>query len=192
MALLRAIASLGTDAAPALRAEIEALSPRLEAFAIGWLRTVESRLSNASERVGEPVAPFRVARQIAKDLAKALRAHGLLDEKAEVAGLGCCHVALPGETGDGEIGGELRGLSRFERMLRRERERGRAPVESGRMKVVRPALTVRQPAVVRGRRGAQSMSKRRVASRAARPATPSTARSSRRRGEAAAERSWST
>jgi hypothetical protein len=150
--IVRAIASLGTDAAEALEEEIDALSPRASALASHWVAQVELRLEKARSRVGGPVAPFRVARQIAKDLAKDLDRHGLLRKDLRVAGVGCCQiVADPDGEGSGLMVREGR-KSSYERFLKRLRTAGRGGgggVAVGRMKIARPPLTVRQPSVLR-------------------------------------------
>ena len=144
--IVRAIASLGTDAAEALREEIDALSPRASALADRWVTQVELRLEKARKRLGGPVAPFRVARQIAKDLAKDLDRHGLLRKDLRVAGVGCCQIVADP---DGEESGwryrEGR-KSSYERFLKKMRAAGRGGgggVAVGQMKIARPPLTVR-------------------------------------------------
>jgi len=150
--IVRAIASLGTDAMEALEDEIDALSPRASAVAGKWVAEVESRLVKARERIGGPVAPFRVARQIAKDLAKDLDRHGLLRKDFQVTGVGCCQIVLD-EDGKGSRWPYLEGRkSAYERYLEKARLAGRGAgsgVRVGRMKIARPPLTVRQPSVSR-------------------------------------------
>ena len=149
--IMRAIASLGTDAAPVLQAEIDALPRRAAEVASYWVRRTEDRLLAARKRVGGPVAPFRVAHQIAKDLARDLGRRGLLPKDLEVRGLGCCRVLVEGEgDGDETFMGRARRLSAYERMLKRERRRrGSEGVAVGHMRVARPPLTQRQPSVLR-------------------------------------------
>ena len=150
--IVRAIASLGTDAAEALQDEISALSPRASSLAGDWVARVESRLVKARMRLGGPVAPFRVARQIAKDLARDLDRHGLLRKDLRVAGVGCCQIVteLDGEGSRRRSAAGRR--SAYERFLKRARAAGRGTgggVAVGRMKIARPPLTVRQPSVLR-------------------------------------------
>jgi hypothetical protein len=147
--IIRAIASLGTSAAPVMMDEIEALAPRAADIAVYWVRRTEERLSSAQTRVEGPVAPFRVAHQIAKDLARDLTRRGLMPEGLKIQGLGCCQVV--GKEGEEHGCGAKKRLSAYERMLERERRRSRGKsVSSGRMRIVRPPLTERQPSVLRG------------------------------------------
>jgi hypothetical protein len=154
--IVRAIASLGTDAAAALQDEIDALSPRASVLAGEWVAQVESRLLNARMRIGGSVAPFRVARQIAKDLAKDLDRHGLLRRDLEVAGVGCCQIVVDTDV-EGSRWPYLKGRKlAYERYLKKRRAAGRGAsrgagsgVAVGRMKIARPPLTVRQPYVSR-------------------------------------------
>jgi hypothetical protein len=145
--IVRAIASLGTEAAAVLQAEIEALPPRAAEVAAHWVMRTEERLLAARKRVGGPVAPFRVAHQIAKDLAKDLERRGMLPKDFEVRGLGCCQVMTSGEDGD-SFEGRARGLSAYERILKRRR-RGSEVVAVGHMRIARPPLTQRQTSVLR-------------------------------------------
>lgn len=150
--IVRAIASLGTDAAEAMDDEIEALSPHASALASHWVAQVEVRLEKARQRLGGSVAPFRVARQIAKDLARDLDHHGLLEKDLCVAGVGCCQV-LPDPDAEGARRSS-RGsrLSAYERFLARDRAAGRGTsggIAVGRMKIARPPLTVYQRSVLR-------------------------------------------
>lgn len=148
--IVRAIASLRTDAAEAMQDEINALSPRASALAGEWVARVESRLVEARMRLGGPLAPFRVARQIAKDLAKDLDRHGLLRKDLRVAGVGCCQI-LADPDGEGSLRLPPPGRrSAYERFLKRARAAGRdRGVAVGLMKIKRPPLTVRQPSVLR-------------------------------------------
>jgi len=147
--IMRAIASLGTDAAPVLQAEIDALPRRAAEVADYWVRRTEDRLLAARLRVDGPVAPFRVAHQIAKDLARDLGRRGVMPKDFKVQGLGCCQVVIEGEEGDGFLG-RARRLSVYERMLKRERRRrGRRGIVAGHMRIARPPLTERQPSVLR-------------------------------------------
>jgi len=150
--VVRAVASLGTDVAPLMHEEIEALSPRASALVGGWVTRVEERLARARDRSGDAVAPFRVARQIARDLARDLERHGLLKKDLVVSGVGCCQIVTDE---DGDLvpeGFGLRRLRHYARHLRRARADGLGaepghPV--GRMKIARPPLSIRQPTVLR-------------------------------------------
>ena len=146
--LVRAIASLGTSAAPILRSELEALPASVSEWAIGWLDRVERRLSRARGRLGGPVAPFRTAHEIAKDLARDLKRRGLWRDGFTVEGLGCCHVELSEVEGEGR-GRHGLGKSGYARLLERRRLEGARPVAAGHMKIARPPLVVRQTSVLR-------------------------------------------
>jgi hypothetical protein len=153
-----------------MREEIDALPPRAAALAGAWVDRVETRLARARVRAGEPVAPFRVAKQVARDLARELDRHGLLRKDFAVAGIGCCHEV----DDDGEARGRRRAgrLSSYARFMRRIREaRGRGGAEGGhavgRLRIARPALTIRQPSVLRA-----GMSQRRFATEGTQIARP--------------------
>jgi hypothetical protein len=159
--IVRAIASLGTSAAPMVRAELAALRPRSAELAVGWVDRAEARLVNARARFGGPVAPFKLAREIAKDLARDLDRRGLVKDTFSVAGLGCCQVG-----DEGGLHGRGMSKSRYARML--ERRRGEAGgVAVGRMKISRPPLSERQPSVLRA-----GMARRRCATEGARISRP--------------------
>jgi hypothetical protein len=145
--LVRAIASLGTSAAPTMRAELEALAPHVSDWAVAWLDRVELRLSRARGRVGGPVAPFYVAHQIAKELAKDLKRRGVAKDDFSVDGMVCCSVE--GEGGHGHIEGRGMSKSAYARLVERRRRAGAAGVAVGRMKIALPPLVVRQPSVLR-------------------------------------------
>ncbi|HPG28290.1 MAG TPA: hypothetical protein PLW10_21840, partial [Myxococcota bacterium] len=104
--VIRAVASLGTEGEAALREEIAALPGFQADLARRLVEDVEARLLSAAGRSDRPVAPFRVAREAARDLARRLEQYDLLRPDHEVEGLGCCHVLLDGEARDG-IGFEL-------------------------------------------------------------------------------------
>jgi hypothetical protein len=149
--VVRAIASLGTEAAGMLQDEIDALPPRASALAGEWVTRVESRLVSARDRSGDAVAPFRVARQIARDLARDLDRHGLLKKDMRVSGIGCCQVVVDGDEGGRAAFGTGR-LSAYARFLKNARAAGRGAGDGhpvGRMKIARPPLAVRQPTVLR-------------------------------------------
>jgi len=164
--IVRAIASLGTSAAPVVRAELAALRPRSAELAIGWVDRTEARLAKARARFGGPVAPFKVAREIAKELARDLDRRGLVKTRFSVEGLGCCQVADE----EGHPGRRIRGgewsRSRYARML--ERRRGESGgVAAGRMRISRPPLSERQPSVLRA-----GVARRRCATEGARISRP--------------------
>lgn len=150
--LIRAIAGLGTEAAETLFEEVLALPPRASALAIRWVEQVESRLTRAREKTGESVAPFRVARALAKELARDLDRHGLLRKDLEVQGVGCCHFVHESEELESRFKSSR--LSKFERYIKRARGRGgEGELSVGRMSIFTPPLTVRQRAFVRAGRG---------------------------------------
>lgn len=160
--IVRAIASLGTDAAETLQDEINALPPRASAMAGAWVARVESRLVRAQKRSGDSVAPFRVAKRISRDLARDLDRHGLLPKGLTVAGIGCCQIETDAEAdGSRRKSSKARSKSAYERYLRRTRATrpgAGGGVSVGRMKVARPPLSIRQPSVLRA-----GMSRRRCA-----------------------------
>ncbi len=146
--IVRAIASLGTNAAPITRSELEALPFRVSEWAIDWVDRTEVRLARARGRAGGPVAPFRVARRIARDLARDLDRRGLVDEHFSVDGMGCCLVVEEGDDGDRWEGLGL-GKGGYARMMERRRLAGAEGIPVGRMRIARPPLSVRQASVLR-------------------------------------------
>jgi len=153
--LLRAIASLSTSAETMMRAEVDMLSPRAREIALDWLERTDARLSLASAAAGGPVAPFRVARDVARDLAGELRRYGLLEDDLRVRDATCCYVPEGTEVGAGlGLGDRARRL--LERRLgRRGDGDGEAgTVEPGELTITRPPLRVRQRAAAPARFGA--------------------------------------
>ena len=146
--ILRAIASLGTDAAEILREEVELLPDRAAEIGLRWLDEIGRRLSRSAARAHAPVAPFWVTRYLAKRLAHELVASGLIGRDAQVPEFGCCHVTGVGEGDEGRRGAFV-GLSRFEKRMQEKRAGGRE-LAVGRMKITRPPLALRQPSVLRG------------------------------------------
>ncbi len=163
--LVRAVASLGTAAAPTLRAELAALPPHLADYALDWVDRVEARLVRVRERLGGPIAAFRVAHQIAKDLADDLTRRGLVPEGFVVEHMGCCQIDVEGAPASRRAGRPL-GRRAFERMLQARRGAG-ASVAVGHMKIARPPLVVRQATVLRA-----GVGRRRAATEGARLARP--------------------
>jgi len=152
--LIRAIAGLGTEAAEILFDEVLALPPRASALAVGWVREIEARLARARVKTGEVIAPFRVARILAKELACDLDRQGLLRKDLEVRGVGCCHFIADSDALESRF--KSSGLSRYARYVRRTRDRGReGGMSVGRMTIDRPALTIRQPELLRAGRAAR-------------------------------------
>ena len=144
--LIRAIAGLGTEAAEVLFDEVLALPPRASAICVRWVEQVESRLVRAREKTGDSVAPFRVARSLAKELARDLDRHGLLRKDLEVRGVGCCHFIHDSEELESRF--KPSRLSKIERYIKRARGRG-GDLSVGRMTIDCPPLTVRQHTVLR-------------------------------------------
>jgi hypothetical protein len=153
--LIRAIAGLGTEAAETLHDEVLALPPRASAFAARWVEQVESRLVRAREKNGDTVAPFRIARTLAKQLARDLDRHGLLRKDLEVRGVGCCQFIMDSEALESRI--KPSRLSRYERYIKRTRARGDREdgLSIGRMSIACPPLTVRQRTILRAGRAGQ-------------------------------------
>ena len=148
--LIRAIASLGTDAADTLYDEILALPSHASAFAVRWVEVVELRLEKAREKVGHAVAPFQVARALAKELARDLDRHGLLRKDLEVKGVGCCQFIMDSEALDSRFKSSR--LKKYERFIERTRGRGRSgegELPVGRMSIATPPLTIRGRRVLR-------------------------------------------
>lgn len=146
--ILRAIASLGTDAAEILREEVELLPDRAAEIGLRWLDEIGRRLSRSAARAHAPVAPFWVTRYLAKRLAHELVTSGLIGRDAQVPEFGCCHVTGVGAGDEGRRGAFV-GLSRFEERIEEKRVGGRQ-LAVGRMKITRPPLALRQPSVLRG------------------------------------------
>ncbi|MCA9505468.1 MAG: hypothetical protein KC616_20415 [Myxococcales bacterium] len=150
--VIRAVASLGTEGEAALREEIAALPGFQADLARRLVEDVEARLLSAAGRSDRPVAPFRVAREAARDLARRLEQYDLLRPDHEVEGLGCCHVLLDGEARDG-IGFELPWPDPREPEARRRAYAHRYPdgsasgegVAPGAMSIATPPLVERQP-----------------------------------------------
>ncbi|HEB88821.1 MAG TPA: hypothetical protein ENI85_04550 [Deltaproteobacteria bacterium] len=147
--LVRAIASLGTSAVESLRAEGVGLPPHARIFVSSWLDRVESRLRRAAARVDEPVAPFRIAMRIARELARDLDRYGLYRDAFGPGELGCCH-AVPVSDDDAEDDSPRAARPSIGRGRRGSSARRRAAPDPGRMTIVHPPLTVRSPARRRG------------------------------------------
>jgi hypothetical protein len=148
--VIRAVASLGTGAEQGLYEELDGLPPAYVALARRCVDDVKRRLQRAALRADEPVAPFRVASKLARDLARTLRRAGLLDPKLKIEGVGCCHVISSSEQ---------RGRRRGRWALLRGEARGGAGegeeakgVVPGKMSIAEPPLVVRQRALVSSRR----------------------------------------
>jgi hypothetical protein len=76
---VRAVASLGTSAEPVLAGLVLAEGGPLGRPIHAWTERTARALRDAAERAARPVAPFRVALALARELAHELRAFGLLD-----------------------------------------------------------------------------------------------------------------
>lgn len=164
--LVRAIASLGTSVASGLRSQLDGLPPSVSEWAVGWVDRIEARLTTARDRVGGPVAPFPLARRLAKDLARAIDRRGLLKENFRVVGVGCCLLEIDGDD-DGLTGRGGLGKDAYERLLETRRKEGLRGVAAGHMKIARPPLVVRQLSVLRA-----GMSRRRCATEGTRIVRP--------------------
>ncbi|MBW2313721.1 MAG: hypothetical protein JRH10_05985 [Deltaproteobacteria bacterium] len=140
--LLRSVACLGTNAFPLVEPELQAASPRLREWAEGWLGRVRHRLEEARRRCGEAAAPFPAGLALARELARDLDRHGLLQRPLQAPELGCC-VAVPTEEGDEAAGGGRMG--RLAEKLRGKRS------DSEDREVKPGAMTTREAPMPRGR-----------------------------------------
>lgn len=142
--IVRAIAAIGTDAVDAVLAALADGPPHLRALAEELVELVETRLERSRRRnKGQPVATFRAARRAAGEVARRLRAHGLLRRRGAarpvvMPGSGCCLSDRPLDVATmrrlfAEAGSP--GL----RALRGE---GDARAAAGRMRVVEARLNV--------------------------------------------------
>jgi hypothetical protein len=146
---LRWVASLGTNAAPALECAALEAAGRSAAFAAKLVRRVHTRLERA--RRDAVVAPFETAKVVARELAKALAARGALDPAfREIA------VELSCSLGCDEDSAMRRRLAARMRARGIPRGSGRGDageVAPGRMRVVEAPLTLAPPPVFGGRHG---------------------------------------
>jgi hypothetical protein len=95
----RCVASLGTSVEAALRAQV-AREPHPIGPALGaWMERVDRRLEAARARRGAVIAPFSAALALARELARELRAFGLLDAdgRARTRVLSSCAVHVEGD-----------------------------------------------------------------------------------------------
>ena len=134
---VRAIASLGTSVEDALEAQLHATPGPFGPIAARWMGRVRGALEAARVAVGGPVAPWRVGVELARQLARELRALGLLDPRGGArsrAPLGCC-------VGRGEPGGVLD----LDALLARRGDGEVAPglaVQAGRLRIVQAKLSI--------------------------------------------------
>jgi hypothetical protein len=90
---MRTIASLGTSMEPALESVLAERRDALGALVVGWMARARGRLEAARESAGGRVAPYAVGVEVARELARELRAFGLLDARLRAKsrfGIGCC------------------------------------------------------------------------------------------------------
>ncbi|MEN8160085.1 MAG: hypothetical protein ABFS41_08445 [Myxococcota bacterium] len=133
----RAIASLGTNVESALEAQLLATPGPYGPLVVAWMGRARVELEAARRVARGPVAPYARGVALARELARELRALGLLDARQQARTrfpAGCCvHVGEPG-------GGLLGKHGRRGRGDRVEDERG--AVEPGRMHVRKAPLNV--------------------------------------------------
>jgi hypothetical protein len=133
---MRTIASLGTSMEPALESLLSERRDALGALVVGWMARARSRLEAAREAARGPVAPYGAGVVLARELARELRAFGLLDGRLRAQshfGLACC----VGEWADGEAS---EGVRRLPKVGRPPEEHG--AVEPGRLEVKTAPLSV--------------------------------------------------
>src|SRR5262245_24392165 len=78
---VRAIASLGTSVEEALEAQLLAAPGPLGALVVAWMARVRRALEEARDRARGPVAPYALGVALGRELARHLRALGLLDAR---------------------------------------------------------------------------------------------------------------
>jgi hypothetical protein len=98
--VLRAIASIGTDALHSVLEPAKGTSSKTRDLAARLVGRVRSRLLRARRRVGGPVASFEVVLRVAGSVARELGVQGLADEpnashRAAIRRLGCCMGDAP-------------------------------------------------------------------------------------------------
>lgn len=136
--VLRSIASIGTNAI----AEVRAAAHDAPAFVRDLLRRhlprIEKRLDLGARLRRSPVASFRLARQIARELATELEALGLIDSEGPFSSrhicVSCCLGAHAPESEGEETDLRIAG--------RPERADGAGGVQAGSMTLVQAPLTV--------------------------------------------------
>lgn len=132
---LRSIASLGTSAEPALRLQLAAWPDEGGDALLERMDRIRDKLEEARAQDGLEAAPERRGRALARELARALRASGVLDARGQSASAyasDCC-VVVPCDDA-GEDAAEPHGHSAGE-------EREDADVAAGRMRITRAPLT---------------------------------------------------
>jgi hypothetical protein len=90
---VRAIASLGTSVEEALEAQLLAAPGPLGELVAAWMARARGELEEARGIARGPVAPYAIGVALARELARELRALGLLDAKLRAHTrmlLGCC------------------------------------------------------------------------------------------------------
>ena len=133
---LRAIAAIGTSAEDTLQALLLRWRDGDGAHVVARMQRIRERLEDARRESGAEVAPERRGRALARELARVLRAEGVLDARGQAIrtefAIDCCtvHAEKPGGAAP---------------PAHRRREDGRAgsdeeQVEPGRMTITRAAL----------------------------------------------------
>lgn len=132
----RCVASLGTSVEPVLRAQLAREPHPIAPALCEWVERVDRRLEAARARRDAVIAPFAAALALARELARELRAFGLLDAegRARTRVLSSCSVHAEG---DGLVDRGRRRIPRGE-----DPEVEHPDVEPGRMTVRRVPLEV--------------------------------------------------
>jgi hypothetical protein len=133
----RAIASIGTSLEEAIQAQLFATTGPFAALVVGWMTRARRELEAARARSGAGVAPYECGVELARRLARELRALGLLD----ASGMSGSCVRVAGCVRGGAEGEGTAGSRRGVPAGRLGREEG-AGVEPGRMSVKLVPLTV--------------------------------------------------
>jgi len=142
----RAVASIGTSAAPVLARVLERVeTPHGDAIA-GWVARVDRTLRKAAERRRAVAAPFDVGLALARAIARELRAHGILDAEGRARTPSVIHCCV----GSGESG--LLDLTTPLARRRREAPDDDAVVEPGALRIRSAPL----PVALRARGGVRS------------------------------------
>ena len=136
---LRAIAGLGTNAEADVLSVLEEAGSPHAVLVSKLVRRVNARLQAGRARRRAPVASTRLAIQVARDLAGELGDRGLLPQ-GELGRrvIGCIFGACGHDDEHGGFPGVPDGLLEFEMD-----EGGDAPVESGKLSICEPPLSVR-------------------------------------------------
>ena len=146
MLILRGIASIGTTADDIVLETLEGAPAPIRELGEQLIDFVRDKLTAAARRAKAPVAPDRVVRRVAREVARRLEAYELIEkgQKGSVAEVEGCLVCGPpkGPLVDGQKGSPL------DRYLGEPPE-GTGDLDAGVMEIARPKLPVR---IVDGRR----------------------------------------